>query len=84
MEPKIALNLLYKMFLLLDEDGIWNRLVPREYKDAYEIAIENGDKLRALVLAQRIYDTRRLIKGDDNLATIKMKRAAEELSVETP
>jgi len=72
------------MFLLLDEDGIWNRLVPREYKDAYEIAIENGDKLRALVLAQRIYDTRRLIKGDDNLATIKMKRAAEELSVETP
>jgi hypothetical protein len=84
LEPKIALNLLYKMFLLLDEDGIWNRLVPREYKDAYEIAIENGDKLRALVLAQRIYDTRRLIKGDDNLATIKMKRAAEELSVETP
>ena len=80
----MALNLLHTMFLLFDEEGIWDGLIPRAYKDAYEIATENGDKLRAQVFAQRTYDARRLIEGDDSPTTIKMKRAAEELSVETP
>ena len=82
LEAEMALNLLHKMFLLFDEEGIWDGLIPRAYKDAYEIATENGDKLRAQVFAQRTYDARRLIEGDDSPTTIKMKRAAEELSVE--
>ena len=84
LEPEMALNLLHTMLLLFDEEGIWDGLIPRAYKDAYEIATENGDKPRALVFAQRTYDARRLIEGDDSPATIKMKRAAEELSIETP
>ena len=84
LELEMALNLLHTVFLLFDEEGIWDGLIPRAYKDAYEIATENGDKLRAWVFAQRTYDARRLIEGDDSPTTIKMKRAAEELSVETP
>jgi hypothetical protein len=39
------------MFLLFDKEGIWDGLIPQAYKDAYEIATKNRDKLRAWVFA---------------------------------
>jgi len=54
------------------------------YKDAYNIATENEDELRAWVFVERVYSALCLIKGDNNLVMVKMKQAAEELSAQTP
>jgi hypothetical protein len=78
LEPEVALHLLHTMFGLFDEE------IARAYKDAYEIATENEDESRARIFAERAYDARRLIEGDDSPVTVKMKQAAEELSVQTP
>jgi len=84
IEPKTALHLLHTMFALFDEEGIWDASIARAYKDAYDIATENGDESRARVFAERAYKARRLIEGDDSPATMQMKQAAEELSAQTP
>jgi hypothetical protein len=84
LEPKTALHLLHKMLGLFDREGIWDASIARAYKDAYEIATENDDGSRARIFAQRAYDARRLIEGDDSPDTAKMKQAAEKLSAQTP
>jgi SET domain len=84
LEPGRALHLLHTMFGLFDEEGIWDASIARAYKNAYDIATENDDKSRARVFAERAYDTRRLIEGDDSPVTVKMKQTAEELSAQTP
>jgi SET domain len=84
LEPEMALQLLHTMFGLFDEEGIWDASIARAYKDAYDIATENEDGSRARVFAERAYDTRRLIEGDDSPVTVEMKQAAEELSAQTP
>jgi hypothetical protein len=70
------------MFGLFKKEDIWDGSISRAYKDAYDIAIESGDKPRARVFAERTYDTRRLIEGDDSPVTMRMKRVAEGLSAE--
>lgn len=80
----MALNLLYMMFSLFDEEGVWDASLARAYKDAFDIATENEDESRARVFAKRAYDTRRLIEGDDSPSTIKMKQAAEQHSTQPP
>ncbi len=80
----MALHLLHTMFSLFDEDGIWDASISRAYNDAYKIATENEDESRARVFAERAYDALRLIEGDDSPRTVKMKRAAEEVSAQTP
>lgn len=83
LESEMALHLLYTMFSLFDKEGIWDASIARAYKDAYDIAIEIGDESRAQIFAERAYDARCLIEEDDSPVTVKMKRAAEELSVQT-
>ena len=68
----------------LFEEGIWDGRIPRAYKDAYDIAIESGDEPRARIFAERTYDARRLIEGDDSPVTIKMKRVAGGISADAP
>jgi hypothetical protein len=68
------------MFSLFEKEDIWDRSIARAYKDVYDIAIESGDKPRARVFAERTYDARRLIEGDDSPVTIRIKRVAEGLS----
>lgn len=84
IEPEVALKLLHTMFGLFDEEGIWDGSIARAYKDAYDIAIETEDESRARVFAERAYNARRLIEGDDSPVTVKMKQAAEKLSASTP
>lgn len=83
-EPEVALHHLHTMFRLFDEEGIWDASIRRAYKDAYEIAVANGDEPRAGVFAKRTYEAQRLIEGDDSPATAMMKRAADKLSAQTP
>lgn len=84
LDLETALHLLHTMFSLFDEEGIWDASISRAYKDAYEIATEDEDESRARIFAGRAYDALRLIEGDDSPATVKMKQAAEERSVQTP
>jgi hypothetical protein len=70
------------MFGLFEKEDIWDGSIARAYKDAYDIAIESGDKQRARVFAERTYDARHLIEGDNSPVTIRMKRVAEGLSIE--
>jgi hypothetical protein len=72
------------MFRLFDEEGIWDASIARAYNDAYNIAVQNEDKPRARVFAERTYDARRAIEGNDSPITQEMKRAAEELSAKAP
>ncbi|KAK5993499.1 SET domain-containing protein 5 [Cladobotryum mycophilum] len=83
-EPEQALHLLHMMLGLFNEEGIWDGTIARAYNDAYEIAIQNGDEPRAAIFAERAYDVRRLIEGDDSSVTMKMKRAVETLPTHTP
>src|SRR6266566_5006331 len=55
-------------------DSQFNASIARAYKDAYDIAIQNGDESRARIFAERTYDARRLIEGDDSPVAMKMKR----------
>jgi hypothetical protein len=82
LESERALHLLHKMFGLFEKEDIWDGSISRAYKDAYDIAIESGDKPRARVFAERTYDARRLIEGDDSPVTMRMKQVAEGLSAE--
>lgn len=84
LEPDAALNLLYTMFSLFDEEGIWDARIARAYNDAYQIAVEGEDEARARIFAERGYNARRLIEGDDSPVTLKMKRRAEEISAQIP
>ncbi len=79
-----ALDLLHTMFGLFEEEGIWDARIARAYNDAYQIADESGDEARARIFAERAYNVRRLIKGDDSPVTLKMKRGAEEISAQIP
>jgi hypothetical protein len=79
-----ALHRLRKIFDLFDAEGIWDASIARAYKDAYDIAIENEDEPRARIFAERAYDARRLIEGDDSPVTIRMREAAESFSAEAP
>lgn len=69
----MALHLLHTMFGLFDEEGIWDASIAGAYKDAYEIATENEDESRARIFAERVFDARHLIEGDDSPVTVKMK-----------
>lgn len=88
LEPDAALSLLHTMFSLFDQEGISDARIARAYNDAYQIAVENEDEARAQVFAERAYNARLLAEGDDSPVTLKMKRkmkrAAEEKSVQTP
>lgn len=84
LESERALQLLHKMLGLIEKEGIWDGTIARAYKDAYEIALKSGDVARARVFAERTYDARRVIEGDDSPVTMKMKRATERLSAEAP
>jgi len=70
------------MFGLFEKEDIWDRSISRIYKDTYDITIESGDKPRAQVFAERTYNARRLIKGDNSPITMRIKRVAEGLSTE--
>jgi hypothetical protein len=70
------------MFSLFKKEDIWDKSIAQAYKDAYKIAIESRDKQRARVFAERTYNTRRLIKGDDSPVTIEIKQIAKGLSTE--
>ena len=74
-------SILYKRCLVYLKKRISGR-IPRAYKDAYDVAIESRDEPRARVFAERTYDARRLIEGDDSPVTMRMKRVAEGLSAE--
>jgi hypothetical protein len=70
------------MFSLFEKEDIWDRSIAQVYKDVYNIAIESRDEPRARVFAERTYDARRLIKGDNSPVTMRMKWVAEGLSTE--
>jgi hypothetical protein len=79
-----VLPLIHEMFRLFDEEGIWNASIARAYYDAYNIAIANGDQARACIFAERAYEARIVIEGDDSPTTAKMKKLAEKLSGQRP
>ena len=62
----------------------WDASIIWAYNDAYEIVVESGDKARARIFAERAYNARRSIEGDDSSVTLKMKRRAGEISAQTP
>jgi hypothetical protein len=70
------------MFGLFEKEDIWDRSITWVYKDIYDITIKSRDELRARVFTERIYDTRRLIKGDNSLVIIRIKQVAKGLSIE--
>ncbi|KAB8240515.1 hypothetical protein BDV35DRAFT_118881 [Aspergillus flavus] len=84
VDPVAVLNILRMMFDLFEEEDIWDGRVARAYKDAFDIAMENDDAPRARIFATRAYKARCLIEGEDSIRTIKMKRAANQLSAQPP
>lgn len=84
VDPVAALNILRMMFDLFEEEDIWDGRVARAYKDAFDIAMENDDAPRARIFATRAYEAWCLIEGEDSITTIKMKRAADQLSAQPP
>jgi hypothetical protein len=84
VEPEMGLQLLHTMFELFKMEGIWDARIARAYCDAYDIATQNKDYPRARIFAQRAYNARRIIEGDDSPITAKMKQAASRISAKTP
>ncbi|CAJ0552472.1 Ff.00g005500.m01.CDS01 [Fusarium sp. VM40] len=64
----------------MEEKGICDAGVPRVYYDAFQIAIANGDEVRAKIFAERAYAARVVIEGDDSPETAKPKSLAERPS----
>ncbi len=84
LELKPALRTIHEILDLLKEEGIWDASIVRAYNDAYKTATESGDVTRARVFAERAYETRLIIEGDDSPITMKFKKRAKKISPEVP
>lgn len=82
--PDKALPILHTMLLLFDAEDIRGVSRARAYHDAYGIAITRGDKARAFVFAERSYNIRRVIEGDDSRTATKIRQCTEELLEYSP
>ncbi|KAL4860602.1 hypothetical protein BDV12DRAFT_204871 [Aspergillus spectabilis] len=83
-DPAATLGLLRMMLDFFEEEGIWDARVARAYNDAFKIPLESNDADRARVFATRAYEAWRVVEGGDSPTTMKMKRAADQLSEQVP
>lgn len=72
------LSQVYRLFELLEVEGIYNISIARACFNAFQIAAMVGDKARAKVFAERVYTARKVLAGDDNPTTIEFKYLAEQ------
>jgi hypothetical protein len=62
-----------ELLSLYEMEAITDPRVARVYYDAFQICITHGDRARASVFAQKAYETRLYLEGEDSLDTQKMK-----------
>ncbi|PGH32795.1 hypothetical protein GX50_04396 [[Emmonsia] crescens] len=79
-KPEDCLKDAYTLFRMLIEEGIAGSRIARVYNDALQISIAHSDQARARVFAQRAYDGRVLLEGDDSPETMRLKAIAENPS----
>lgn len=71
--PGTALSRCRDLLSLYEMEAITDPRVARVYYDAFQICITHGDQARASAFAQKAYDTRLYLEGEDSLDTQKMK-----------
>lgn len=75
--PAKSLSQVYRIFELLEVQGICDISIVRACFSTFQIAAMVGDKARAKVFAERAYAARKVLAGDDNPTTIEFKHLAE-------
>lgn len=73
-KPLECLHDAHKVFRMLNDEGITGSRISRIYNDALQITIAHGDQARAKVFAQRAYDWRLVLEGEDSPETMRLKR----------
>jgi hypothetical protein len=71
--PGIALAHCRELLSLYEMEAITDPRVARVYYDAFQICITHGDEARASIFAQKAYETRLYLEGEDSPDTQKMK-----------
>ncbi|EEH49620.1 uncharacterized protein PADG_05699 [Paracoccidioides brasiliensis Pb18] len=79
-KPDDCLQDAYTLFRMLVDEGIAGSRIARVYNDALQITIAHGDRARAKVFAQRAYEGRLLLEGEDSPETMRLKALAENPS----
>ncbi|KAK5652178.1 hypothetical protein OQA88_10821 [Cercophora sp. LCS_1] len=64
--PETRLHKTQEVLELLGEEGVGGAGTPLVYHDALQVAITNGDRARARVFAQRCYESRIVVAGEDD------------------
>ncbi|KLJ08562.1 hypothetical protein EMPG_15990 [Blastomyces silverae] len=79
-KPDACIQDAYTLFRMLVEEGIAGSRIARVYNDALQISIAHSDQARATVFAQRAYEGRILLEGEDSPETMRLKAIVEKPS----
>jgi hypothetical protein len=71
--PGTALSRCRELLSLYEMEAITDPRVARVYYDAFQICITHSDQARACAFAQKAYETRLYLEGEDSPNTQKMK-----------
>ncbi|EGE80958.1 hypothetical protein RJZ56_005916 [Blastomyces dermatitidis] len=77
-KPDACLQDAYTLFRMLVDEGIAGSRIARVHNDALQISIAHSDQARAKVFAQRAYEGRVLLEGEDSPETMRLKAIAEK------
>ncbi|OJD18272.1 hypothetical protein AJ78_01711 [Emergomyces pasteurianus Ep9510] len=78
--PADCLQDAYTLFRMLTDEGITGSRIARVYNDALQICIAHSDQARARVFAQRAYNGRVVLEGEDSPETMRLKAIADNPS----
>ncbi|QSS65399.1 SET domain-containing protein [Histoplasma capsulatum] len=76
-KPEDCIQDAYTLFRILIDEGIAGSRIARVYNDALQISIAHSDQARAKVFAQRAYEGRVLLEGEDSPETMRLKAIAD-------
>ncbi|RSL59069.1 hypothetical protein CEP53_005939 [Fusarium sp. AF-6] len=74
LDPLENLHKIQRMLELMRKEGIRDVRLPKAYLQAFLTTISHGDQARAQIFAQRAFESRKTLEGDDSPTVIKLKQ----------
>lgn len=76
--PLAFLQPILSLMNALHTAGIWESLAPKAFHDAFKVAAYHSDQARAKIFAARAHERMALLRGNDHLTTIRMRKMMKD------
>lgn len=72
-----VLVLLWEIFVVFREEGIWDQLILKVYVVVFQIVCMYVDERRVKIFVQWVFDVRVVIEGEDSFEVVKLRGYVE-------